>query len=64
MFLKGELKKSPTVTASFSASFSAATSPLHRTDALGPWIAGIFDARQTPGAWDGWERDMSYCEPV
>ncbi|KAJ7898993.1 hypothetical protein B0H13DRAFT_2664456 [Mycena leptocephala] len=58
-FLKGKLKYSPTVT----ASFSAATSHLHKSDALGPWIAGIFDVKQTPGAWDGWGREMSYCEP-
>ncbi|KAJ7870128.1 hypothetical protein B0H13DRAFT_2350623 [Mycena leptocephala] len=61
-FLKGKLKYRlyrPMVT----ASFSAATSHLHKSDALWPWIAGIFDVKQTPGAWDGWGRDMTYCEP-
>ncbi|KAF7346974.1 hypothetical protein MVEN_01450200 [Mycena venus] len=57
--LKGKLKDSPTVT----ASFSAATKDLQKPDDLGPWIAGIFDVKKTPGAWDGWEPDMSYCQP-
>ncbi|KAF8179332.1 hypothetical protein K438DRAFT_1254882 [Mycena galopus ATCC 62051] len=58
-FLKGQLQNSPTVT----ASFSAATKHLQKSDDLGPWIAGMFDVKKTPGAWDGWERDMSYCQP-
>lgn len=57
--LMGKLKDSPTVT----ASFSAATKHLQKSDDLGPWIAGMFEVKTTPGAWDGWDRDMSYCEP-
>ncbi|KAJ6574237.1 hypothetical protein B0H19DRAFT_1371393 [Mycena capillaripes] len=59
MFLKRQLKNSHTVT----ASFSAAIKDLQKSENLGPWIAGIFDVKKTPGAWDGWERDMPYCQP-
>ncbi|KAJ7825569.1 hypothetical protein B0H14DRAFT_2517835 [Mycena olivaceomarginata] len=57
--LKGKLKDSPTIT----AGFSAATIHLQKSDDLSRWITGIFDVKQTSGPWDGWERDMSYCQP-
>jgi hypothetical protein len=57
--LKGKLKDSPTIT----AGFSAATIHFQKSDDLSRWITGMFDVKQTSGSWDGWEPDMSYCQP-
>ncbi|KAJ6550199.1 hypothetical protein B0H19DRAFT_1265055 [Mycena capillaripes] len=43
--------------------FVGHTENMYNSDAQGPWIAGMFALKETPGAWDGWEREMSYCEP-
>jgi hypothetical protein len=43
--------------------FEATVARVRHSDKLGPWIAGMFALKQTPGEWDGWEREMSYCEP-
>ncbi|KAF8164480.1 hypothetical protein K438DRAFT_1984628 [Mycena galopus ATCC 62051] len=43
--------------------FVSLTKHIQESDARGPWITGMFALKETPGAWDGWEQDMSYCEP-
>ncbi|KAJ6566732.1 hypothetical protein B0H19DRAFT_1257920 [Mycena capillaripes] len=56
---RSRLKYSPTITAPL---FPIANH-LHNADEMGPWIAGMLALKETSGVWDGWEREMSYCEP-
>ncbi|KAJ7827746.1 hypothetical protein B0H13DRAFT_1917497 [Mycena leptocephala] len=58
-FLRSSLKWSWTIRDPFEATVARG----RHSDDLGPWIAGMFALKQTPGEWDGWEREMSYCEP-
>ncbi|KAJ7198045.1 hypothetical protein B0H12DRAFT_603819 [Mycena haematopus] len=57
--LKNKLKSCLAVT----KPFIDLTEHIYNSDAQGPWIAGMFALKETPGAWDGWEREMSYCQP-
>ncbi|KAJ7657235.1 hypothetical protein DFH06DRAFT_1197720 [Mycena polygramma] len=57
--LKGNLKRNTSVTFDFMTATGLQRDP----DALGPWIASVFEGPRADAAWDGWTKDLSYCLP-